>query len=88
MSLFAQPPVTVSWIGFIKSKRDTEIRVMIGDELSECPLPIGFIGQNRGAAKDYMLQQLLCDSDVIDISGCPLHIIRIAQRAYYFCINP
>ena len=46
MALLVEPPVDVPRVGIIFPWRDTEIRVVVGDKLTELPLAIGSVSEN------------------------------------------
>ena len=46
VTFLVKPPIDVPRIGIIIPWRDTEIRVVVGDELTELPLAVGSVNRN------------------------------------------
>lgn len=46
MAFLVKPPIDVPRISFIILGRDTEIRIVVGDELAKRPFAIGFISKD------------------------------------------
>ena len=46
MALLVKPPIDIPRIGIIFPWRDTKIRVVVGDELTELPLAVGSVSEN------------------------------------------
>ena len=46
MTLLVKAPIDVPRVGIIFPWRDTEIRLVVGDELTELPLAIGPVSEN------------------------------------------
>ena len=63
MTLLVKPPIDVPRIGIIFPGRDTEIRVVVGDELTELPLAIGPVGENGRSLEVDLADQFLGDSN-------------------------
>ena len=69
MTLLVKPPIDVPRIGIIFPGRDTEIRVVVGDELTELPLAIGPVGENGRSLEVDLADQFLGDSNVRGIAS-------------------
>ena len=69
MAFLVKPPIDVPRIGIIFPGRDTEIRVVVGDELTELPLAIGPVGENGRSLEVDLADQFLGDSNVRGIAS-------------------
>ena len=69
MTFLVKPPIDVPRIGIIFPGRDTEIRVVVGDELTELPLAIGPVGENGRSLEVDLADQFLGDSNVRGIAS-------------------
>ena len=69
MALLIKPPIDIPRIGIIYPRRDTEIRVVVGDELTELPLAIGPVGENGRSLEVDLADQFLGDSNVRGIAS-------------------
>ena len=69
VTLLVKPPIDVPRIGIIFPGRDTEIRVVVGDELTELPLAIGPVGENGRSLEVDLADQFLGDSNVRGIAS-------------------
>ena len=59
MAFLVEPPIDEPRIGIIFLWRDAEIRVMVGDELTELPLPVGSISENGRSFEVDLADQFL-----------------------------
>ena len=64
MTLLVKPPIDVPRIGVVFPGRDTEIRVVLGDELTELPLAIGPVGKNGRSLEVNLADQFLGNGHV------------------------
>ena len=69
MALLVKPPIDVPGIGIIFPWRDTEIRVVVSDELTELPLSVGSVGENGRSLEVDLADQFLGDSNVRGVTG-------------------
>ena len=69
MTLLVKPPIDIPRIGIIYPRRDTEIRVVVGDELTELPLTIGSVSENGRSLEVDLANQFLGDSNVRGVTG-------------------
>ena len=59
VTLLVEPPSDVPRIGIIFPRRDTEIRVVVGNELTEFPLAIGPVSENGRPVEVNLADQFL-----------------------------
>ena len=69
MTLLVKPPIDVPRIGIIFPGRDTEIRVVVGDELTELPLTVGPVSEDGRPFEVNLADQFLGDSNVRGIAS-------------------
>ena len=69
MTLLVKPPIDVPRIGVVFPRRDTEIRVVVGDELTKLPLAVGPVGENGRSLEVDLADQFLGDSNVRGIAS-------------------
>ena len=82
MTLLVKPPIDIPRIGIINPRRDTEIRVVVGDKLSKLPLTVGSVSENGRPLEVNLADQFFSDSDIVDIAGGQHDLNRIAQGVY------
>ena len=82
MAFLVKPPIDVPRISFIIPGRDTEIRIIVGDELAKRPLAIGFISQNSRSFQVNSAEQLFSDSNVMNVAGGQHDLYRVAQSVH------
>ena len=82
MTLLIEPPIDVPRIGIIFPRRDTEIRVVVGDELTELPLAIGSVSENGRPLEVNLADQFLGDSNVGSIASGQHEGYGITQSVY------
>ena len=82
MTFLVKPPIDEPRIGIIFPRRDTEIRVVVGDELTELPLSVGPVGQNGRSLEVNLTDQFLGDSNVRGVTGGQQDRNGIAQSVY------
>ena len=82
MSLLVQPPIDIPRIGIIFPRRDTEIRIVVGDELTKLPLAVGPVSENGRPLEVDLADQFLCDSNVRSVSGGHQDRYGVAQSVY------
>ena len=82
MTLLVQPPIDVPRIGIIFLWRNTKIRIVIGDILTELPLTVGSVSENGRPLEVNMADQILGDSNVRSIASGQQDCYRIAQSVY------
>ena len=82
VTLLVKPPIDIPRIGIINPRRDTEIRVVVGDELTELPLTIGSVSENGRSLEVNLGDQFLSDSNVRGIASGQQNRYGIAQSVY------
>ena len=82
MAFLVQPPIHVPGVGIIRRWRDTEIRVMVGDELSKLLLATGSVSENGRSLEVNLGDQFLSDSNVRGIAGGQQNRYGVAQSVY------
>ena len=82
VTLLVKPPINVPRIGIIFPRRDTEIRVVVGDELTELPLAVGSVSENGRPLEVNLADQFLGDSNVRGIASGQQNRNGIAQSVY------
>ena len=82
VALLVEPPVDEPRVGIIFPWRDTEIRIVVGDELTELPLAIGSVSENGRPLKVDLADQFPGDSNVRSVSGGQQDRCWIAQSVY------
>ena len=82
MAFLVKPPIDIPRIGIIFPRRDTEIRVVVGDELTELPLAIGSVSENGGSLEVNLGDQFLSDSNVRSVSCGQQDRYGVAQSVY------
>ena len=82
MAFLVEPPIDEPRIGIIFPRRDTEIRVVVGDELTELPLAIGSVSENGRSLEVNLGDQFLSDSNVRGIASGQQNRYGIAQSVY------
>ena len=69
MALLVKPPIDVPRISIILPWWNTEIRVVVGDKLTEFPLSICPVSENGRPLEVNLADQFLGDSDVRGIAS-------------------
>ena len=69
MAFLVQPLIHVPGVGIIRSRQDTEIRVIVGDELAKFPLAIGSVGEDGRSSEINLADQFFGNDDVSGITG-------------------
>ena len=82
MAFLVEPPIDEPRIGIIFPRRDTEIRVVVGNELTEFPLAIGPVSENGRPLEVNLADQFLGDSNVRGIASGQQNRYGIAQSVY------
>ena len=82
MAFLVKPPIDVPRIGIIFPWRDTEIRVVVGDELTEFPLSVGPVSENGRPLEVDLADQFLGDSNVGGVAGGQQDRNGIAQSVH------
>ena len=82
MTLLVKPPIDVPRIGIIFPRRDTEIRVVVGDKLAELPLAIGPVSENGRTLEVNLADQFLSDSNVRGIASGQQDRNGVAQSVH------
>ena len=82
MAFLVEPPIDEPRIGIIFPRRDTEIRVVVGNELTEFPLAIGPVSENGRPLEVNLADQFLGDSNVRGIASGQNDRNGIAQSVY------
>ena len=82
VTLLVKPPIDMPRIGIIFPRRDTEIRVVVGDKLTELPLAVGSVSENGRPLEVNLADQFLSDSNVRSVSCGQQDRYRVAQSVY------
>lgn len=82
MAFLVKPPIDVPRISFTIPGRDTKIRVMVGNKLAERPFAIGFISKDSRSFQGNPAEQLIGDSDIMNVAGGQHNLYRVAQSVY------
>ena len=82
MAFLVKPPIDIPRIGIIFPRRDTEIRVVVGDKLSKLPLTVGSVSENGRPLEVNLADQFFSDSNVRSVSSGQQNRYRIAQSVY------
>ena len=82
VTLLVKPPIDIPRIGIIYPRRDTEIRVVVGDELTELPLSVGSVSENGRSLEVNLADQFLGDSNVGSVASGQQDCYGIAQSVY------
>ena len=69
VTFLVKPPIDIPRIGIVFPWRDTEIRVVIGDELAELPFAVGPVSENGRTLEVDLADQFLGDSNVRGIAS-------------------
>ena len=82
VTLLVKPPIDIPRIGIIFPRGDTEIRIVVGDELTELPLAVGPVSQNGRPLEVNSADQFLGDSDVGSVASGQHNLNGVAQSVY------
>ena len=82
VALLVEPPVDEPRVGIIFPWRDTEIRIVVGDELTKLPLAVGSVSENSRPLKVDLADQFLGNSNVRGIASGQHDRNGIAQSVY------
>ena len=82
MAFLVEPPIDIPRIRIIFPRRDTEIRVVVGNELTEFPLAIGPVSENGRPLEVNLADQFLGDSNVRGVASGQQDRYGIAQSVY------
>ena len=82
VALLVEPPVDEPRVGIIFPWRDTEIRIVVGDELTKLPLAVGSVSENGRPLEVNLADQFLSDSNVRGIASGQQNRYGIAQSVY------
>ena len=82
VALLVEPPVDEPRVGIIFPWRDTEIRIVVGDELTKLPLAVGSVSENSRPLEVNLADQFLGDSNVRGIASGQHDRYGIAQSVY------
>ena len=82
MAFLVKPPIDIPRIGIIFPRRDTEIRIVVGDKLSKLPLTVGSVSENGRPLEVNLADQFFSDSNVRSVSCGQQDRYRIAQSVY------
>ena len=69
MAFLVEPPIDIPRIRIIFPRRDTEIRVMVGDELTKLPLAVGPVSEDGRSLEVNLADQFLGDSNVRGVAS-------------------
>lgn len=82
MAFLVEPTIDIPRIRIIFPRRDTEIRVMVGDELTKLPLAVGPVSENGRSLEVNLADQFLGDSNVRGVASGQQDRYGIAQSVY------
>ena len=82
VTFLVKPPIDIPWIGIILPRRDTEIRVVVGNELTKLPLAIGSVSENGRPLEVNLADQFLGDSNVRGIARGQQDRYGVAQSVH------
>ena len=82
MAFLVEPPIDIPRIRIIFPRRDTEIRVMVGDELTKLPLAVGPVSEDGRSLEVNLADQFLGDSNVRGVASGQQDRYGIAQSVY------
>ena len=82
VALLVEPPVDEPRVGIIFPWRDTEIRIVVGDELTKPPLAVGSVSENGRPLEVNLANQFLSDSNVRSVSCGQQNCYGVAQSVY------
>ena len=82
MAFLVKPPIDVPRISFTIPGRDTKIRVMVGNKLAKRPFAIGFISKDSRSFQGNPAEQLIGDSDIMNVAGGQHNLYRVAQSVH------
>ena len=82
VTFLIKPPIDVPRIGVVFPRRDTEIRVVVGDELTELPLAVGPVSENGRPLEVNLADQFLGDSNVRGIARGQQDRYGVAQSVH------
>ena len=82
MALLVKPPIDIPRIGIIFPRGDTEIRIVVGDELTELPLAVGPVSKNGRILEVDLADQFLGNSNVRGIASGQHDHNGVAQSVY------
>ena len=82
VTLLVKPPIDVPRIGVIFPRGDAEIRIVVGDELTELPLAVGPVSQNGRPLEVNSADQFLGDSDVGSVASGQHNLNGVAQSVH------
>ena len=82
VALLVEPPVDEPRVGIIFPWRDTEIRIVVGDELTKLPLAVGSVSENDRPLEVNLADQFLSDSNVRSVSCGQQNCYGVAQSVY------
>ena len=82
MAFLVEPPIDEPRIGIIFPRRDTEIRVVIGDKLAKLPLAVGLVREDSRPLQVNPAEQFFSDSDVAGVASGQHDLNRIAQGVH------
>ena len=82
VTLLVKPPIDVPRIGVAFPRRDTEIRVVVGDELTKLPLAVGPVSENGRSLKVDLADQFLGDGNVRGIASGQQDRYRVSQSVH------
>ena len=82
MAFLVKPPIDVPRISFTIPGRDAEVRVTVGNKLAKRPFAIGFISKDSRSFQGNPAEQLISDSDIMNVAGGQHNLYRVAQSVY------
>ena len=82
MAFLVEPPIDVPRVGVIRSGRNAEVRITVGNKLAKRPFAIGFISKDGRPFQGNPAEQLFSDSDVMNVAGGQHDLYRVAQSVH------
>ena len=82
MAFLVEPPIDEPRVGIIFPWRDTEIRVMVGDKLTELPLAVSPVREDSRSLEVNLGDQFFGNGDVSGIASSQKYRNRVAQSVY------
>ena len=82
VAFLVKPPINEPRVGIIFPWRDTKIRIVVGDKLTELPLAIGSVSENGRPLEVDLADQIFGNSNVRGIASGQHDRNGIAQSVY------
>lgn len=69
MAFLIKPPVHIPRIGVVRLGWYTEVRVVVGDKLTEFPLAVSPVSENGCSSEVNLAEQFLSDRDICGVTS-------------------